>query len=302
MALRTFDDRDPAVQYVGVWRTSGNPQEEYNGTTTLTNVPGSTARVTFTGTGIDVFGTVAISEAGPVSTYAIEDNPSTEAEFVGAPTDRTQYRINFYSIKDLELGRHVLIIRNEQSSAELFLDYFTVLGPSEESLPPISSSTGSPSISPTASSTASSSSSPVAASNSPPIGPIIGGVLGGVALICLLALGIAFYRRRKNREQHAGHGHEANQVTGPPPITPYVVDRPPIPPHALSFSSQTGSGSMTTSSQPPTFTRLTHEKQPSGSHSLVPSSSVPMSSSSNLTSYPSGTAAKEVDPPPRYEG
>ena len=49
MALRVIDDRDPAIEYTGVWRPEGNPQEEYNGTTTFSEIPGSTARVTFTG-------------------------------------------------------------------------------------------------------------------------------------------------------------------------------------------------------------------------------------------------------------
>ncbi|KAH6913088.1 hypothetical protein BKA70DRAFT_712936 [Coprinopsis sp. MPI-PUGE-AT-0042] len=196
MSTRTFDDTDPAVQYAGLWETSGNPQFEYNATTTFTKTPGSLARVTFTGTGISVFGTIAISEAPPISNYTIDDDPLTATRFTGVPTDEIQYGTRFYGINNLELGRHDLIIRNEQSDAELFLDYFNVVGPSEASQPSSSIVVSSVVTSTIASPSTSASSKPVESAN-PPLGPIIGGAVGGLALVCLLVVGLVLYRRRR---------------------------------------------------------------------------------------------------------
>lgn len=140
MALRNLDDRDSSIQYSGGWDTSGHPTEEFQGTTTYTSTAGATARVTFTGTGISVFGTIARTgggASGPVSTYLIEGDSSTQKRFQGSPTDAIQYRVNFYEIRNLAFGRHVLVIRYEaDSDMQLFLDYLTVVGQTEQSPPP----------------------------------------------------------------------------------------------------------------------------------------------------------------------
>lgn len=44
-----IDDRDPSISYgKGSWRQGGGP-DEYDDTTTLTNVKGATAKLTFFG-------------------------------------------------------------------------------------------------------------------------------------------------------------------------------------------------------------------------------------------------------------
>ena len=51
MSLRTIDDRDSAVTYDWDWNQQGNLEREHNGTTTVTNRAGATAKVSFTGKG-----------------------------------------------------------------------------------------------------------------------------------------------------------------------------------------------------------------------------------------------------------
>lgn len=45
----TFDDRNPAFIYQGIWTQGGRRNLELNGTTTFTSVSGSTVSLTFSG-------------------------------------------------------------------------------------------------------------------------------------------------------------------------------------------------------------------------------------------------------------
>ena len=124
-----LDDRNPAVQYSEGWGEAG-VQEEFQGTTSWTETVGATARVTFTGRGISVVGTITILgvKESPVSSYIIDNDPSTRFRFVGAQVDRIQRLTPFYKIDNLEYGEHVLTITNESSEGTLYLDFFEVSG------------------------------------------------------------------------------------------------------------------------------------------------------------------------------
>ncbi|KAH6913090.1 hypothetical protein BKA70DRAFT_712953 [Coprinopsis sp. MPI-PUGE-AT-0042] len=285
MSTRTFDDRDPAIQYMGLWSPDGNPQTEYNGTTTVTKTPGSLARVAFTGTGISVFGTIAISEAPPISNYTIDNDPLTAVHFVGVPTNEVQYGVKFYGISNLEFGQHVLRIRNEQANAELFLDFFTVTGPNEVS--PASSSVVVPSFSSIALPSASAPSNPVEKSSDPPLGSIIGGLLGGVGLIGFLAVAILVSRSRRGRRNHVESG--ADQLSNPP-VLPFRSNGrgAQAPSWTLQDVASTSNSGASHHS----------EKQLLASQSL--SSKASMDSASSST-YPPSRNTNTMDPPPLYE-
>ncbi|KAH6913087.1 hypothetical protein BKA70DRAFT_712789 [Coprinopsis sp. MPI-PUGE-AT-0042] len=125
-----YDDRDSVVQYsAGEWGDAGVP-EEYKSTTSWTETPGATARVTFTGRGISVVGTITMLgvKDRPVSSYVIDGDSSSRFRFEGEQTDIIQRNKNFYSVSGLDYGEHVLTITNESSEGTLYLDYFEVTG------------------------------------------------------------------------------------------------------------------------------------------------------------------------------
>ena len=49
MDITTLDDHSSILTYEGSWRTGGIPHEEFAGTTTFTDVAGSTATINFVG-------------------------------------------------------------------------------------------------------------------------------------------------------------------------------------------------------------------------------------------------------------
>lgn len=164
------------------------------------------------GIGITVFGTIpgASGSGGPISTYRIEDDPSASSRYEGVQTDEAQYGVNFYNASGLDLGRHVLVITNEASDAQLALDYFTVTGPSVQDPSMSVRSSQSSSFPSTSPSVTSEPTEQVAGNGSTPIAPIIGGVVGGVVLISFLIVGLFLYKRRQRRR----HTAETEETAG----------------------------------------------------------------------------------------
>lgn len=260
MAL-VLDDRDAAVQYSTGWGEAGVP-EEFRGTTSYTETVGATARVTFTGRGITVVGTITILgvKESPVSSYIVDDNLATRFEFTGVQNDQIQRGATFYKIENLDYGEHVLTITCESSAGTLYLDYFEVLGfqnpggsssspssstdgptsnaplPSSQSTLPNSSPTSLPSTrssSATGSSPLSSSGSDLGlpasddaqnqGSNGAPVGAIAGGVVGGVAVICIAILVFILCKRRERKRRDRELIDNYSASQTQPAIQPFVT-------------------------------------------------------------------------------
>ncbi|KAI0327424.1 hypothetical protein GY45DRAFT_1327650 [Cubamyces sp. BRFM 1775] len=121
----TIDNTDSSIRYFGQWsRTTiaGDPQEKnYMGTLSYSNVSGSTATYTFTGTAISVFGGF-----GPDGTYKMQSQYTIDD---GSPTVFTppsevkveQHRVLFFESPQLSPSQHVLVIKN--LGEQFFFDY-----------------------------------------------------------------------------------------------------------------------------------------------------------------------------------
>ncbi|PPQ95027.1 hypothetical protein CVT25_000490 [Psilocybe cyanescens] len=179
MGLSVLDDRDSSIDYSSGWSKAGSSLE-FNRTTTWSVVSGSTAKVTFQGTSIGVYGTISAKQrrsVAPVSEYSIDGG--SQVEFTPTQAARAQYSQLFFQSPVMSDGAHTLIITNKLASADpLFLDFMFVLNTSPDSsatgaLPTLSSavpgsstSSGSISSSTSASSSSSSSTSSSASSTS----------------------------------------------------------------------------------------------------------------------------------------
>jgi len=235
------DDQDSSISYAGGrWTQSGFPGE-YMETTTFTLQKGATARLTFSGTRIGVYGTIVDKEGVPISSYGI-DGGNTTIFHPGNILQATQYRRQFFQSNELTEGSHTLVITTLADNAFFILDYFAITLLSDGT-PPISLQSidrASPSmlstnflsstqvLSPTSSSqgvasattassgiaTASSglnstapyvTTSPVASSKVDlPLSLIIGGTLGGLALLIVGFIAFMFFRRRANDRSRYG--------------------------------------------------------------------------------------------------
>lgn len=129
----TFDDRSPIIQYTGNWGQGGDP-DEYRGTTTWTATVGDSARVTFTGRGISVYGAISPNTPGrgkgPVATFMVDSDTSTSTRFAGQQTGVPQRRYLMYSIDNLDYGQHILTMVNESAEGYFFVDFIEVMGTS----------------------------------------------------------------------------------------------------------------------------------------------------------------------------
>ncbi|KAJ3505742.1 hypothetical protein NMY22_g17474 [Coprinellus aureogranulatus] len=124
MGLLALDDRDATIVYSTGWGQAGSANE-FNSTTTFTNTVGATAKVTFYGTKITVFGTIAGSLVRkPTSTYQIDSGTTTT--FEGDPGLTTKFNQAFFESPTLPAGEHTLTITNTGDDASLFLDLLMV--------------------------------------------------------------------------------------------------------------------------------------------------------------------------------
>ncbi|KDR69934.1 hypothetical protein GALMADRAFT_230300 [Galerina marginata CBS 339.88] len=174
MAILKLDDRDSSIVYLSRWH-HGGVKAEFDKTTTYNGDPGSTAKLTFDGTSVAVFGTISPKKSdsiAPISSYSIDG--AAPVEFKAAQTPDTQYSQQFFQSPTLPAGQHTLIITNKLHSDPTFLDFFLVDGNTIAPTPPPPQPTSASSS--TTSSGASSSSSSLSNSSAssfqttPPLG------------------------------------------------------------------------------------------------------------------------------------
>ncbi|KAF8963489.1 hypothetical protein BDZ97DRAFT_1919736 [Flammula alnicola] len=221
--LQPIDDRDPLISYSGTWE-DGGVDNEYNKTTTWTNWSGSTAKITFSGTSISVWGTIAVADLGvaPHSSYSVDDGPAMLYEANQSST--AQYRQQFFQSGNLSPTNHTLLLTTLVEGAYFYLDY-ALITPADTSAALNGSSSSSsllPSSSPSittttrpATSTTPLQSQPVSSSSEAgiPVGAIVGGSLGGLALIMFTIIAFLLLKRKKNGLAQSANSGEENTTS-----------------------------------------------------------------------------------------
>ncbi|KAF8186771.1 hypothetical protein BJ912DRAFT_926926 [Pholiota molesta] len=127
MGILAVDDRDPSITYTGGWAQAASPNE-FDNTSTFTAVAGSTAKVTFTGSSIGVYGSIPAKTpkgVAPVSAYSIDGGAPTLFRATEAGT--TQFSQLFFQSPVLPEGAHTLTILYPVASDPFSLDYLLVL-------------------------------------------------------------------------------------------------------------------------------------------------------------------------------
>lgn len=232
MSIVTVDDRDPSISYsTGQWGQAGSANE-FDSTTTWTSLRGATAKLSFNGTSIGVYGTIVQKGLlqDPVSSYTVDSN--TPVVFNGKSQATTQYKQLFFQSPTLPAGMHTLTITNNVDGDQLFLDFFAVIPSNPSSSSASSSSTSSSSSSTSSLSTSTSeittttpavvtptvpvtvtviqstaavssqtAKSVASTSNGGNSGAIVGGVVGGVVLLALLVVTFFFIRQKRRRAE-----------------------------------------------------------------------------------------------------
>ncbi|KAF9472940.1 hypothetical protein BDN70DRAFT_925424 [Pholiota conissans] len=232
MSTVVLDDRDSSIAYRGnTWNPSGNPAAEYLGTSMGTSpAPGTSATVTFTGTGITVFGT--LDPGIQMSTFSVDGAPPTT--FTSTNASSIRYAQAFYTSKagTFPLGVHTLVMTPIQ--ANFWLDFLNVndppvLTPSTSSTELATSTTTGAQAQPTVNSSVTSNGS-VQNQKNTPVGPIVGAALGGSAVLFILFLICLRWVlwRRQEQENPGGERSEAKHSSGISPFTVPFADTRPI--------------------------------------------------------------------------
>ncbi|MDD4849300.1 MAG: glycoside hydrolase family 2 TIM barrel-domain containing protein [Gemmiger sp.] len=137
-----LDDRSDAVVYQGDWYEVDENCGSRNGTETMSNQPGATATVHFTGTGITAYGAAdllnghydILLDGSPVAT-GLRQYPQSQEFAVMSRGYEKRYQVPMYQVNTLPFGPHSLTIRvvggqTQKPAAEyVTLDYFVVESP-----------------------------------------------------------------------------------------------------------------------------------------------------------------------------
>ncbi|KAJ3835224.1 hypothetical protein F5878DRAFT_628567 [Lentinula raphanica] len=245
--------------------------------TMYTTHAGDTANLTFTGSSIQVYGTLPANINGtiqPVSSFTLDDGSTVmfDAAKFGTQVE-TSNAIFYQSDLNLSNGSHSLSIRSEKDKAYFILASIVIFsGANPLTGPPLVSPV--PLHSSTAATPSSSSSSLSSSSNG--IKTNVGGVAGGIiAALAMIAGVFAFIllRRRRNR-----------RIAKSRNLTPYIAEPIRTP---LESTNQTWNSYGVSTTQPPQYD--TKEPLPEtslGSSSLVRHGSMykPKTDSDNLPS------------------
>ncbi|KAJ6585657.1 hypothetical protein B0H19DRAFT_924775 [Mycena capillaripes] len=187
-----IDDRDPLVSYTGAW-SQGGASLEFDQTTSFSVSAGSTAMITFVGTSVTVYGTVAAKNLSPQASWSFAVDNSIAGTYT--PPNNMTSDIHHEALwtspsPALSNSSHTLVI-NQTSAASagvIYLDYII--------------SSASSSASSTASSTDSASNTP-APHKKTPIGAIVGPIVGVLVLVALVAaIFVCLRRRRREKSEY----------------------------------------------------------------------------------------------------
>ncbi|KAK7049134.1 hypothetical protein R3P38DRAFT_2872826 [Favolaschia claudopus] len=118
------DDRDPLIQYAGNWNDAG-ASLEFNSTTRWSDLQGSTASLTFVGTSITIFGTVAAKTSPQASLDFSIDNSSSGIYTPPSNMSSDIHHEALWVSPPLNDGSHTLVITQTaaETQGEIYLDY-----------------------------------------------------------------------------------------------------------------------------------------------------------------------------------
>lgn len=255
MGVLALDDRDATIAYSTGWSQAGS-SNEFNSTTTFSETVGARAQVTFFGSRIAVYGTIAGSIRNrPTSSYVLDN--AAPVNFEGDPTLSVQYNRMFYQSPVLPVASHTLTITNTGDDSPLFLDVLLVTPPDEPMVstvtttmtmtmtPPAVTMARTMTVTATVQTTASgsaqadnSSSGATSTGGRSNGGAIAGGIIGALVFILLLAVGFIYYRRRRRQRTDS----EPYWVPSKPPSV--ANNTTPSPPFAPQFQSSAGGPEM----------------------------------------------------------
>ena len=221
-SLLQIDDRDPLIFYSPntSWTRGGAPSD-FDGTSTFTNTPGSSATLTFTGnaiysiplafyfnifrlidlpigTGISVWGTIQLLQPNEptfvVSTYIIDRGRVNTFN----ATEKAGYQFQqklFQSAPLNDTAPHTIVV-TLINNGTLFIDYFLIIPAGSSTTSTSSSEANTSSLAgPTTSAGADSQSS-----SRVTLGAALGGSLGGLALLIIAVLAFLLcWKRRKTK-------------------------------------------------------------------------------------------------------
>ncbi|KAJ7055753.1 hypothetical protein C8F01DRAFT_445837 [Mycena amicta] len=126
--LAIVDDRDPLIQYAGTWANAGSA-EEFNGTTRCSTIAGSTAALTFTGTSLDVYGTIQANVDPSIGALSFVIDNSIQGSFDQPTTiSSALHHQSLWTSPSLSSGSHTLVITTQTTTAGkcgVYLDYIT---------------------------------------------------------------------------------------------------------------------------------------------------------------------------------
>ncbi|KAI0677769.1 hypothetical protein C8Q78DRAFT_109985 [Trametes maxima] len=130
MSTVLVDDSNPIVQYQSGWDWQPGVSVEVDGTRHQAKIAGITASLVFTGSGIQVVGTLGASDSygQPKTTYSIDNKVVGSYNAPFTPSGTTLYNVTFFSIGNLQHGDHEIVITNTDGTSPnaFFLDYFLV--------------------------------------------------------------------------------------------------------------------------------------------------------------------------------
>jgi len=237
----TVDDADSRVVYAGLWNTQtctscpDTPPEGdlnminngtwHDGTQAATDTAVLSASLTFTGTGVYVFGILPPFEPASTRTslnFAIDG--VSNGTYLSAPTTTVtgyQYKINFFSAQGLTNQSHtVTMMCNRPSFVMLDFFVYTYLTPPDDPTPSQSEtsthphSSGRPHGPPGYPPPHSPPPNQTDGNNKTDLSAAVGGAVGGVLGVIILA-GLAFWCFHRRKQEHA---------QAPPP--PHFADMP----------------------------------------------------------------------------
>ncbi|KAJ7574052.1 hypothetical protein C8J56DRAFT_980571 [Mycena floridula] len=292
-----LDDSDPSVKYsIGDWNTGG-VDEEFKSTTHGTTAANAFATIPFSGTYIEVYGTIAPQGVGhpdPVTTYTIDKGPATSFAPVTTNTSATLHQTRFFTSPTLPDGNHTLVVQSTVQGGQVWLDFF-------EFTPSPVTTTVTVTTTPTGSSNSGTSvndnSTSASTKSSPQVGAIVGAALGSVAVTLLFCFILFFCwkRQRSGRDYDTRSQFMHESVSSPamsytafaPQHTPVAASGQPfVPDYGNGYQSPPVNPSYTPASNP-TYS-------PPSNPSYVPQAAV------NPRSEKSYRVERERNIPPSY--
>ncbi|KAJ7119036.1 hypothetical protein C8R44DRAFT_789889 [Mycena epipterygia] len=204
MTRLVFDDTEPQLRYFGTWFLGGSPNE-FNSTAHGTREPGASVEFLFTGTSVEVRGSVSQAGLGaptPISTYVLDGGlPVT---FSPTQTAAAQFNQIFFQ-SQVPNGTHSLSITSAVDQSLFWLDSIVVTTASSSNT---SDAVGSQSFL--------SNNTDTSATSSRTIAP---GVVFGIAIGSSLVLGgviavlIYLVRRRRRHPTRDGESRVKSVLT-----------------------------------------------------------------------------------------